>query len=236
MLLKELITQLVYGELSQLPIVDDHDQGELQGGFDAIMPHINLALTAVHKRLYLREESLILRQEVGVTKYFINEKFAVSNDASAAPVKYIIDSIDDPYLGDSLKVETIHNADGDLLVINNSTEDQVIRTPTPNTISIMAPVANTDLTVTYRANHPKIDVLTFDADTQELDIPDFVLEPLLYFIASRVHASYPSITDGSSQSLSYRQKYEASLSELSDHGLVDTSSDSNQKLETNGWS
>jgi hypothetical protein len=234
MLLKELVDQLVYGELSTLPLGTTDVNGDLVDGFNAIIPHINLALTSVHKRLYLREESLLLRQSASIKKYFIQDKFAESNVMSSEPVKYIIDAAS-PYLGNSLKVESIHNAAGDTLPVNDSSADMVLRTPTPNSILIAAPVANQDLTITYRANHPHIDVSTMDSATQEIDIPDFVLEPLLYFIASRVHASYPPALEATNESYNYRNKYEAAMAEISEYGLVDTSSNSNRRLETAGW-
>lgn len=233
MLLKELISQLVYGELSQLPLGDDHDHGELTDGYEAIMPHINLALTAIHTRLFLREESLTIRLDESIDKYYINPKFAESNDSSIAPIKYIIDA-HSPYLGNSLKIEKLTDSSGEDVLLNNSSIKLPVYTPTPNTLKFDTPATDVEYTVTFRADHPKIDILEFDQDTEELDIPDFALDPLIYFIASRVHASYPSL-EGTNESLVYRQKFEASIAELSDHGLIDTSSDSNFRLESNGW-
>ncbi|NRA77128.1 MAG: hypothetical protein HRU18_02875 [Pseudoalteromonas sp.] len=233
MLLKELIRQLVFGELSTLALVEDNDLGELQGGYEAIMPHINLALSSVHKRLHLREESVTLRQSASINKYFLSTKYAVSNTGSAAS-KYLIDSAGDPFLGNSLKIIGIE-LDGVKIPLNDRSIDNPILLPTPNSIRIVKPVEGQEVVVTFRADHPNVDVLTFDPDTEELDIPDFVLEPMLYFIASRVHASYPSISEGMDDSYKYRQKYEAAMKEISDHGLVDTSSNSNNKLEINGW-
>ncbi len=219
MLLKEVINQLVYGELSTLPLGDDHESGELLDGYDAIMPHINLAITAVHKRLYIRQESVVLTQDTDIKKYILNSKFS-----------YIADG----FLDNSLKIEKVVTADGEELLLNDSTVDNPIYTPTPNRLDITTPVSGTTLTVTFRANHPAIDILTFDPDSEEIDIPEFVLEPILYYIASRVHASYPSL-EGTNESLNYRQKYEAAMAELSEYGLVDTSGGTNIKLETNGW-
>ncbi len=219
MLLKELISQLVYGELSTLPLGADHDLGELTDGYEAIMPHINLALSAVHKRLYLREDTVVLTLDADIKKYYLNKKFAY---------------VDGSYNNNSLKIEKVLEADGTEVLLNNSDVDFPVYTPTPNTLTVTKPVTDKELTIIFRADHPNINVFDFDPDTEELDIPDFVLEPILYFIASRVHASYPSL-EGTNESLNYRQKYEAAMAELSEYGLIDTSGGTNNKLETNGW-
>jgi len=234
MILTDLMDQLIQGELALLPLGEDEDTGEIRGGYAAILPHINLALTAIHKRLYIREESLVLRLDVSINKYRLQTKFAVS-DTGPEPIKYIIDTVGDPFLGNSLKIEKVVDSEGEELLLNNSTTDNPVFTPTSNVLVFDIPVSNREYVITFRANHPKIDLDNNDPEDIELDIPDFVLEPLLYFIAARVHASYPSLGDGTSESFNYMQKYELAMAELSDQGLVDTSQDGNQRLEDNGW-
>src|SRR5690625_3224463 len=104
MKLIEIFNQLTYGELSQLHIGGE-EVGEIRPqDYMAIVPHINLGLTALHKRFLIREGRLRIELQPGMYTYVLHSEHAVSHRASRK-TRYILDSADQPFNDDIIKVE-----------------------------------------------------------------------------------------------------------------------------------
>lgn len=237
MKLNEVFDYLKYGELGNVNLgVPDVDSivGEIKPEhYPKLIAHTNMALTALYTRFWLSSKEVIIQLVPHIQQYWLDRKYADTNELSSEPYRYIMDSVFDPFLGDVLKIEEIHNEGGEIVYLNDLTQPWSVFTPTYNSIQIPYPMWCNSLVVHYRANHPRIDLQTKDPAQVELQIPEGFLEPLLFYIAHRVFASMNVDNDGESNN--YLQKYEMSCKGLETKGLHITPNYSNLQLDRNGW-
>lgn len=247
MKLQEVFTQLSYGELSQLAL-GGTVAGQINAdNYDRIVVHINLGLTALYKRFPLKEGYLQIELHPDRTNYPLTSKFAVSSRASREPVRYIKDSTAAPFKDDILKVERVYASTKYEFGMNDLTDPFSLRTPTSTTLvvpqSIVNPPVELDdqlrtatLDVYYRANHPQIMLEGADLDPEavELELPDTHLQPLLYFVASRVHRPN-GVTDQTNMGNDFLQMYENACLEIENKNLRVDNVSTSERLTRNGW-
>ena len=88
MKLIEVFDQLTASELSTL-YIGGAEAGQItEANYPTVVKHINLALTALYKRFFLKEGRVDLAMVSGRSVYPIHSKYAVSNTKSREPVKY----------------------------------------------------------------------------------------------------------------------------------------------------
>jgi len=233
MLLSELFEQLSHGELSNLSIGNSNGSGILPKDYPSIIAHINLGLTALHKIFPLKMVEAIIQEYNQINIYFLDKKYAV-NGGSSEPIKYLIDTTTNPFINNIFKVERVYNELGKEIPLNNSNDLTSIFTPTYNSIQIPNPVNTNTISVICRANHNIINPITVNPSIEEIKIPASLLEPLLFYVASRAYASVPMI-DGVNQSAGYLNKFEASIQRVKNLDLVNDAQRTNQKLWNNRW-
>jgi hypothetical protein len=247
MKLSEIFTQLTYGELSQISI-GGVEAGEInEANYPKILPHINLALTALYKRFPLKEGRITVALQSGRVTYPLTSAFSASNRRSRETVKYILDTADTAFVDDIHKVERIYTTSGWELGLNDEADVYSCFTPTATTLRVPAAVVNesvdlpqelrtTELTVVYRANHPLITAGTSGLvpDRVDVELPYSHLEPLLLYIASRMNNPM-GMTNEFNAGNNYAAKYEAACAELERVNLRVDQVSQNTKLERNGW-
>lgn len=246
MKLKEIFDQLTYGELSQLSL-GGGDAGAINPtNYDRILAHINLGLTALHKRFNLKEQSFVLELQPNQTTYPIHSRFAVTGK-SRETVRYIKDSAVAPFQDNIHKIERIYAAKGYEFHINDQDDPYSMTTPAPTILRVPASIINNPvnfpeelitptLEVYYRANHPMIvsDDGDLDPEVIEVDLPYSHLEPLLLFVASRAHTP-TGMTNEVNMGNNYYAKYEAACQDLENYDLdVDQVSQPN-RLASKGF-
>lgn len=247
MKLSEIFTQLTYGELSQLSL-GGGESGEISpSNYPKILSHVNLALTALYKRFPLKEGQLTVALQTGRITYPLTSAYAVANRRSRESVRYIVDTQDEPFINDILKIERVYTDTGFEMGLNDEADKYTCTTPTSTTLRVPASVVSqsmdlpqelrtTNLTVVYRANHPTLAVSLggFDPDRVEVELPYSHLEPLLLNIASRVHNPI-GMTNEFHAGNSYAAKYEMACAELERVNLRVDQGSQNTRLEKNGW-
>jgi hypothetical protein len=240
MLIQQVFDALKYGELSQLAIAS-----QLDAEYPKLLSHMQLGLTSLHKRFNLKQGALRLVLQPGQTSYALTRVYAVSNTRSRAPVRYLEDSVRWPFMDDLLKVESVKTDAGETLPLNEEGNEWSVITPKDTLLEIPALLAaqgndlpdwakTTKLHLVYRANHPKIDVENFDIEFTQIDLPESHLEPLLYFIAARVHAPVGAGNEGQ-VGMNWTARYEAACRELEGQGLQIDKGGENTRLARNGW-
>lgn len=215
MKLQEVFDALSSGEFSQLSIggrpqgvIDEDNYGKLIG-------HVNLGLTALFKRFMLKEGSVVV-------------PLVANQEVYKLPAT------------DILKVERVETQDGVELALNDHTSSWSVFTPSMTSLRVpkdIAPELDIEsLTVHYRANHPKIKfgLALFDPVRIEVQLPDSHLEPLLYYIASRVHNPIGMGQEFNSGN-TYYAKYEAACQALEIEGLAIDQGSTNTRARRNGW-
>lgn len=241
MLLSEVFYQLTYGELVQINLGGASEAGITKENYHRMLAHVNMGLTELHKRFLIKEGTLKIARQVGLDTYVLSKKYAIGNRESQEPVKYIQDSVAQPFLDTVLKVERVYGLDGLELELNTGGDrydplSQVIRSPSFNTLIVPSAVEGSELTVVYRANHPIIvrEDNSFDPTEVDIDLPYSYMEPLLLYIASRVFNPIglnQQFHDGNN----YAAKFEASCLMIQNQGLQNEAGEVVDRNSRNGW-
>ncbi|MCD1628474.1 hypothetical protein [Marinobacter shengliensis] len=241
MVLQDIFDQLTHGELSQVFVGNAEGEGIREEDKLRMISHIQLGLTALHKRFLLKERQLTVELVPNKSVYVLKQAFAQSNDESEEPIKYIHDA-EFPFKDDLLKVERVVTDKGTALSINDYFDEDTVRTASYNTLVLPSfdawepSLKPTKLVITYRADHHKINKIVgqFISFKEEIDLPVTHLEALLYFVASRV-MNPVGIAGEFHEGNNYAQKYEQACMELEQHGHQLNSQSSNSRFDYNGW-
>mgnify|MGYP001241428314 CR=1 FL=1 len=238
MKLSEIFSQLAYGELSQLGLVNATGDGIATDKQGQLVAHVNMGLLALYKRFLLKEGSVTIRLVTGRSTYPLNTEedtlFIENNDSPE-------------FLDDIYKIERVYTDKGIELSLNDESEQYSCSTPSMSVLRVPYAVANkttglpselvTDtLKIVYRASHPKI-VYTptgFKPSNINLELPYSHLEPLLFYVASRVNNPI-GMTNEFHAGNSYYSKYEASCAALEQTNIKVDQGSQNTRLVSNGW-
>lgn len=247
MKLSEIFAQLTYGELSQLSLGGVEAGAINVSNYPKVVAHINLGLLALYKRFPLKENRLMLQLQANQVVYPLTYDYAVTNPAVNGFTRYILDTVSEPFTSDILKVEkVITDNEYEIELGLNDGSDYGVTTPTAHTLRV--PLAFVDSTLelpekyvtdnlelVFRANHPLITIgVGFDPTTVNVELPYTHLEPLLYFVASRVNNPI-GMTNEFHAGNSYAAKYEQACLLLEQKNLNVDQGSENTRLERNGW-
>jgi hypothetical protein len=239
MLLSDIFLQLTHGELAGLAIGGAEGNGVLPHDRPAIISHINLGLTELHKRFDLRREEVIVQQYDHIQKYYLEKKYAVHGSGDIVsinpPIFYIKDSVEHPFEENVLRIEQVINEKGEELYKNDENSYWSVWCPQFNCVQVPYADSANSMCIKYRASHERIDPSP-NTIPEEVDIhfPDSHLQALLNFVAARIHASKPTM-DGITGSAEYTAKFEASCVKLKELNLEQKDTPSNQKLLIRGF-
>ena len=243
MLLSSVLDQLEVGELAQIALTERVDGEITEENKKALVTHVNMGLAALHKRFVFQENSLVLTLQPDKFKYVLNRKFAASNTTSTEPVKYIAD-LDDPFVNTVMQIEAVTDEMGNDLSLNSSNRVQSLKTTSFNTLVLPHKIKgyahvldnNDTLSVIYRPNPKALGMLdlAYPANMVEVDLPETHLEPLLYYIASRV-LNPIGMSDTFHAGNNYAAKYEASCQQLLNEGFGLSETGHGGQFSSNGW-
>jgi hypothetical protein len=246
MKLQQVFTQLTSGELSQLSI-GGGESGEInESNYKKVVPHINLGLTALYRRFFLKEGRVNLSFVPGKLIYPIHSNYAVSNTKSSVTDKFLQDTLS-PFKDDILKIEGVLTDSGFEIPLNDVLDPLSIITPSPTILRLptaLVSQANSlpesyqtvGLTVVYRANHPQINIdhPLFDIEKEELELPESHLDALLLYVASRVNTPLGMVNEFNAGN-NYASKYEMACKQLEANSFQINPGTSNHRLIRNGW-
>jgi len=237
MKLSEIFAQLTYGEFSQLSLGGAEEEGIALSNYAKVAAHINLGLIALYKRFTLKEGRVSFNLEADRTYYKLSTEENVS---------FIADPALPAFADDILKIEQVRTADDFELPLNDSSNKYSCFTPDATTLRIPLDIVNLDsdvpdeyitssLTVVYRASHPLLVVTEATNLSQvNIELPYSHLEPLLYFVASRVHNPI-GMTNEFHAGNSYAAKYEQACMLLDVKNLQIDQGSENTKLRDRGF-
>ena len=211
MVLKDIYDHLANGELINVNLGKTDADGNLEEA------------ARLYKRFRLKEGEVTILLQDGVTRYKLKSDFAQSNTKSTEPVKYLDDSVD-PFIDDLLKIEQVFDDEDKELLLNvkGNKDSLTIETQTVRVI--------------YRKDHPKFDKLLAPALAfqQEVELPEAYLEPLLYFVASRIFTPM-GLNQEFNEGKDYYIKYENACSRLETQGLVLDNMGEVETFRSRGW-
>mgnify|MGYP001111559018 CR=1 FL=1 len=232
--LSDVFNELSYGELAHHFIGGKPTDGIAAEHWPEIISHINHGLTALYSRFPLKYCEAIIQQYEDIQTYYLRSKYAMSNQNSTSPVRYIMDSEFEPFTDNVIQIDSVYSEFGEKRTLNDETDIYTVYTPQYDAIVKPYNCKDNAMAVVYKANHDRI---KFDGVTPaneiEIDIPIILLEPLLFFITSRI---LNGMGGANVQEASmFTNKYELSCMQISNLGLINKESLSNYKLENNGW-
>lgn len=203
--LQDVYDYLSYGEFSQLFLsgtgIDIGNVSSIpRDKFPQLLPLVVLGLTELYKRFELREGTELVN--------------LVAEEANYTLVAT-----------DLLKVERVYGTyySNDFEIPLNRIGDPVsIRTPSYNKLTV--PIDSTEaawltettqLNIKYRANHPVLDKEAANCfpDNIELELPSTYLEPLVYYVASKVLTPRGASREFN-PGATYTMKFEAAVAQL----------------------
>ena len=186
--LRQLIDHLVQNNLYQFNMAKNEQ-------FPAIINALNLELTQLYSRYPVLEKDVAFRRFPEISIYHFTRRYCRSNDESKELYKYILDTHDNPFLGDVLKIENAYTESGQHIVLNDNNNPRAWFTPSfdtiqiPNTTDIDTRIA----IIGYKAKPEHIDPNTTDFE-KDIYIPSYLEEPMIYGITMRVAERLPTQT------------------------------------------
>lgn len=186
--LRQLIDHLVQNNLYQFNMAKNEQ-------FPAIINALNLELTQLYSRYPVLEKDVAFRRFPEISIYHLTRRYCRSNDESNELYKYILDTKDNPFLGDVLKIENAYTESGQHIVLNDNNNPRAWFTPSfdtiqiPNTTDIDTRIA----VIGYKAKPEYIDPNTTDFE-KDIYIPSYLEEPMIYGITMRVAERLPTQT------------------------------------------
>ena len=186
--LRQLIDHLVQNNLYQFNMAKNEQ-------FPAIINALNLELTQLYSRFPVLEKEVAFRRFPEISIYHFTRRYCRSNDESKELYKYILDTHDNPFLGDVLKIENAYTESGQHIVLNDNNNPRAWFTPSfdtiqiPNTTDIDTRIA----IIGYKAKPEHINPNTTDFE-KDIYIPSYLEEPMIYGITMRVAERLPTQT------------------------------------------
>lgn len=245
MTLQEIFDQLTSGELCQLSIGGQAAGVIDENNYAKIIPHVNLGLTALYKRFPLKQNRLSLNFVTDKIEYVLHSDFLTVNTRSKETVRYLTSNTSEVFKNDIIKVEDIKTDAGKSIVLNDNLNDYSITTPSATKLRIPLDIVNqildlpdwlktTKLEIIYRASHPKIEIGygLFNPSIVDVQLSETYLEPLILFIASRIHTPLGTGQLEGFASTTFLARYEAACTQIEQLNIkVDQGSQSNRLHE-----
>ena len=180
-----------------------------------------------HEEVYIE-----LRDEINF--YHLDREYAQTNTESTQPIKYIADSVEQPFVRPVLKVINAYNEVGVPLSINDSNDEDGIFLADYNTIQVLKPVTGNTICIIYQAGRISLDPDAENYLDQFVDIP-----PVFKYLAKLDvirHVLMNRKTQSSeNEANKYDALYERELNRLIDKGYGQNDGTQTNKLGDRGW-
>lgn len=248
MKLSEIFGQLTSGELAQVGLGGAKTGAIAEADYHKVLNHVNLGLEDLHSRFTIRKGQLTLALQPGKATYSLSSKFAVNSRRSQELVRYVMDTPEEPFQDDIIKVERVLTDAGYEMVLNVDDDSESVSTPSTTLLRLPAVMVTgnpgdrpdylktSQLEVFYRATHPPIvkPIGFFDPTRVEVHLPRTYLQALLYFVAARVHNPMGMNQEFYSGTV-FSSKYEQECLRLKDANVEIDTKARNTRAERGGW-
>lgn len=169
--LEELYCSLSVGVLKNLAMSNDGDGTIAEKHKKSVLLASNQGLKRLYSRFMLSEKYVIIQQQEGRTFYHLRKQFSVSgHDPNVIDVPYVMDSLNEPFQEDVIRIFSITDHYGCPVPLNDSGKVHSAYTPKPETVQYDYPVAGEPLMLTYQASHPVLCYFSGDEDNEDVEV------------------------------------------------------------------
>lgn len=233
MKLKELFKQLSYGELASLSISGEGSGTIITSGHPKMIQCINDALKDLFSRFVLLERQTLIKSLEWKSLYYLRKEFAFMDTTPG--LKYILDTPQNKFTDDLVKILSVTNEVGDTLPMNDAEQWASVFTPHYDSVQLTHVGYDQVFGVSYQALHPTI---LFEVDgylDQEISIPPIFEIPLRTKVALTIFGAM-SGQEYSTKAQQLEMAYEARLAEIEQKNpIADLGMASNVKLLLRGF-
>ena len=184
MLISELVNLAKYSELSGVSAKDD---------INAVVAFINLGLLELYGRFPIKTEEHVISLEDGEFYYDLPKDYM-----------YTIQAFGEVY------IDFIQHARE--IGINDPQDDLSIFTTNWNKIQVPYPATGSYISLIYASKPTPVTVETAEDGTTELDIPFYLVDPLLHYIGYKGHLGIRS--DAQSENNAHWARFERSCNRV----------------------
>lgn len=236
--LDEIISQLHRMEASQIHVADPITKRITLNNANDIVAAVNTAISDIGLNFITRNASLRLLLTPDRVKYELNPDNASTSDKGG---KYILDSVDEPFLDTVLEVHSVTDLNGGSYPLNVSVaavRDRQLGsvkqgisfiTPTWGQLRCTPVSEETQVIVDYKAAPPRLELLKGIGDVGDeeydageasfisVDLPYIFLMPIVYFCVMRLNSPRGTQRAGQqtySESNSYYAKYKSECEQI----------------------
>lgn len=239
MKLSTIFEALSYGELRQLFLGGNRDEGIHPTHTKEVLSHLNMAMHNLYTKFPLAEE-VVKVLTIKDREYY--PLVAAKSIQANAILPYILDTPEYPFTENILNITNVIGPKGEQIPINDYGSSNSMYTPEYNVVQLPDAEPNTIYTITFRAEPPKITLddpnnVGVELTPEEVDVPlpPTLLEPLLTYIGSRAHNSRGGEA-GKKDGFFMMQRYESMCEKLdADNIFHESFNRRNFNLEKNGW-
>lgn len=233
MKLEAILRQLSESELSNTSIGSSGIGVISEGKVSKVLTHINEGILKLYTLFVLDEKDVLVEMRERTIYYHLHPDYSESNwNRAKVDYPYIKDMPEEPFLGDVIKVLSVHRADGYTYPLNDPEQVTSVFTPRANTLQIPHPEHGRLIGIHYQAKHP---VLTGDDLESEILLPDVLIEPLRAYVASNVY-SHINTQDATYKSREFDAKFRTICEDVINRDLVNSSySVTNSKFNRRGY-
>lgn len=207
MLVSNIINDLKYGELRNFNLGDSSEEGLFPVHYTMMINLINQGILDIYSRVPLMFKEIFIQPRTNMTIYRLLKKHAVSDTTPNVP-KFILDSVEEPFHGNIIKIHAIFNKTGCMYTLNDTAICDSIFVTGMDTIQVPDPSDTEPLSIIYRT-YPK-EIFENGDITQEIDLPAVYKQALLHFIVAKCHLSRAHM-DSEMKESTYMNKYIAEI-------------------------
>lgn len=234
MVLNELFKALSFGPAANLAIFGEGSGMIEEANYPRILNAVNQTFTALYSRFRLRQKTLVVRAMEGRLMYPLKP---IHSALSTNPLsdKFIMDTVDDPFLGDILRIELVTDALGVAYNLNDRTENcRTVFVPAPDTLQLVKFEDLEEFMVEYRASHPKLALDNTDLE-QTIDLPYAYQAAFLAHLTGKIYQSLNG-PENSAKGVEFLAEWERLCGEHEFHNTdVAHQSNTNIRPALNGW-
>ena len=232
MTLLELFRRLSLGELSNLSIGNDGQGTISETGKPRVVMYANEGLQRLYTRFILKEKQLIVETKSHIASYNLRPAHAFSNisDANTAEC-YILDTEDEPFTGDIIKVLEAEDNLGREYVLNEDGNPNSLFTPQHDVLQVPYPFCGQAIGINYQAKHAEL----LGEDDEQIELPSFLVGALTAYIGHKIYGD-KNTQEAAYASQRHQASYEALCADAEARDLLNTTRSSiSSKFQDNGW-